>query len=66
MDDERDLERSSKREIMGTKKKNLSALTYSPWDEGIGHTYHEVEMTHLDELESGRLLERRVSPRLLI
>jgi hypothetical protein len=52
--DERDLENARKREIMGTKKENVSALTSMAWDDRVarelGIPYHKVEMKHFEEL----------------
>jgi hypothetical protein len=41
---------------MGTKMENVSALTYMAWDDRVakelGIPYHNVEMTHFEELAS--------------
>lgn len=56
MEDERDLERARKREIMGTRREHVSALTYMAWDDRVarelGIPYHKVEMKHFEELAS--------------
>jgi hypothetical protein len=54
MEDQRDLEHARKREIMGTKRENVSALTCMAWDDmgarELGIPYHKVEMMHFEEL----------------
>ncbi len=56
MEDKRDLERARKREIMGTRREYVSALTYMAWDDRVarelGIPYHKVEMKHFEELAS--------------
>jgi len=52
--DEKDRENARKREIMGTVRENVSALTYMAWDDRVsrelGIPYHKVEMKHFEML----------------
>jgi hypothetical protein len=70
MEDERDLESATKREIMGNKRENASALTYMAWDARVarelGIPYHDVKMTHFEELASWGSTEKEGESRRLI
>jgi hypothetical protein len=50
---------------MDTKRENVSAMTYIAWDDRVARElsipYHNVEMTHFEELASWGLLGRRTS-----
>ncbi|KAH8778110.1 hypothetical protein BGZ57DRAFT_349304 [Hyaloscypha finlandica] len=54
MEDERARERTRQREIMGTERNNVSALTFMAWNDRVarelGIPYHKVEMKHFEEL----------------
>jgi hypothetical protein len=54
MEDERDREHARKREIMGTKRDNVSALASMAWNDRVarelGIPYHKIEMKHFEEL----------------
>lgn len=62
MEEERDLERARKLEIMGTRREHVSALTYMAWEDRVarelGIPYHKVEMKHFEELASRRFIPK--------